>query len=89
MIAVSAAWHSDGVYGPLVGDAPVGTPLMMILDHLTLALGRERGVDEGSWSFAVRIALMCGAASWSDGGVAAGPPVTTRLPAAVHLTAAN
>ena len=89
LIADSAAWHSSGVYGLLALDAPVGTPLMIILDHLTLARGGGMGDDEVSLNLLERNAPMCGAANWSDGGVAAGPPVTTRLPTAVHLTAAS
>ena len=67
---------------------PVGTPFMRILDHLILALGGGMGVSEGSLNLEVRMALMCGATSWRDAGVAEGPPVTTRLPTAVHLTVA-
>ena len=62
---------------------------MRILDHLTLALGGGIGVLEGSLNLEVRMALIYGAVSWRDAGVADVPPVTTRLPTAVHLTAAN
>ena len=67
----------------------MGTPLIMILDHLTLARGGGMEVGEVSLNLVERMAPICGAASWRDEGVAAGPPVTTRLPEAVHLTAAS
>ena len=35
------------------------------------------------------MALMWGAAAWREWGVEVGPPVTTRLPFAVHLMAAS
>jgi len=89
LIAASALWHSSGVNGSRMLDTPVGTPLMIILDHLTLALGGGMVVWEGSWNLLERMLLMCNAASWRDAGVAEGPPVTTRLPFAVHLTAAS
>ena len=89
LIADSAAWHSSGVYGFLALDAPVGTPLIMILDHLTLARGGGMEVGDVSLNLVERMAPICGAASWRDEEVAAGPPVTTRLPEAVHLTAAS
>jgi hypothetical protein len=47
-MAASATWHSSREYGFLEGDAPVGTPLMEILDHLTLALGCMNGECEVS-----------------------------------------
>ena len=67
-------------------DALVRTPLIMILDHLTLAQGEGMEVGEVSLNLVERMAPICGAASWRDEGMAAGPPVTTRLPGAVHLT---
>jgi hypothetical protein len=60
---------------------------MRVLDHLTLALGCEMGDVEGSLGVRVRMALICGAAVWGVCEVEDGPPVTTRLPFAVHLTA--
>jgi len=89
LVAASAWWHSLGVHGPLELDAPVRTPLMVILDHLIFGLAVGRGVEEVSLSLLWMIALIWGAASWRECGVAFGPPVTTRLPFVVHLTAAN
>ena len=88
-IAASAAWHSSGVYGVLVGDAPVGTPLIVILDHLMLAQGCMNGEWEGSWRVVDKMALIWGAAERSETGVLDGPAVMMRLPFAVHLTAAS
>ena len=88
-IAASAAWHSSGEYGDLVGDAPVGTPLIVILDHLVLARGCVYGEWEGSWRVVVKMALIWGAAERSETGVLDGPAVMMRLPLAVHLTAAS
>ena len=89
LIAFSAAWHSSGVYGVLVGDAPVGTPFIVILDHLMLALGWVKGEWEGSWRVVVRMALIWGAAERSETGVLEGLAVIMRLPLAVHLMAAS
>ena len=87
--AASAAWHSLGEYGDLACDAPVGTPLMVIFDHFVLGLGCEMGVSEDRWREQEREVLMWGAASWRVCGVAAGPPVMTKLPLAVHLAASS
>jgi hypothetical protein len=62
---------------------------MEILDHLTLALGCVNGEWEGSFKVVERIALICGAAVRREAGVLEGPAVITRLPFAVHLTAAS
>ena len=60
LIAASELWHSSGLHGtPVIAlDAPVGTPLMRILDHLTLALGGGMGESEGSLNLEVRIVLI-------------------------------
>ncbi len=89
MIAASAAWHSSGVYGVLMGDAPVGILLIVIFDHLMLARGCVKGEWEGSLRVVDRMALMWGAAVRSETGELEGPAVITRLPFAVHLTAAS
>ena len=47
-------------------DALVGTPFRRILDHLTLALGYEMGVEEGKEREVCRMLLICGAASWRE-----------------------
>jgi hypothetical protein len=71
-------------------DTLVGILLMEILDHLTLALGCGMGVGEVERCNAlVRMLLICGAALLREVEVAVGPPVTTRLPLAVYLTAAS
>lgn len=88
-MAGSATWHSSGEYGVLEGNAPVTTPLMEILDHLTLAFGCVNREYEVSFSKVERIALICGVAERRKAGVLAGPMVITRLPFAVHLTAAS
>ena len=88
-IAASAMWHSSGVYGVLVGDAPVGTLFIVILDHLMLALGWVKGEWEGSCRVVVKMALIWGAAERSETGVLEGLAVMMRLPFAVHLTAAS
>ena len=82
-------WHSSGEYSSLELDVLVGTPLIMILDHFMLAHGGGRGESESTLSFQERMALICGAVSWSDAGVVEGPPLTTRLPIAVHLMVAS
>jgi hypothetical protein len=86
---MSASWHSAGVYAARLLDTPVGTPLMEILDHLTFGLAAGRRACEGILRVVLRIELICVAASWRVAGVEAGPPVTTRLPLAVHLTATS
>jgi len=95
--AASAVWHSLGERGDLAVNAPVGTLLIVILDHLVLGCGwgREewKGMGREEWEGMgrelVRAVLMWGAANWSVCGVAAGPPVMTKLPLAVHLTATS
>lgn len=73
---------------PLLDQGPlVGTLLMRILDHFVLGLGCGMRVLEGSMSILLREVLMWGAASWREWGDADGPPVTTRLPFAVHPAA--
>ncbi len=67
----------------------MGTPLIVILDHLILARGCVKGEWEGSLRVVERMALMWGAAERSDTGELEGPAVITRLPFAVHLTAAS
>jgi len=67
----------------------VGTLLIVILDHLVLGHGWEREEWKGMGRELVRAVLMWGAANWSVCGVAAGPPVMTKLPLAVHLTATS
>ena len=62
---------------------------MRSLDHLTFGLGCDLMVSEGSCRVEVIVLLMCGAAIWSECGVAKWLPVTTRFPFAVHLTAAS
>src|ERR1700730_13874920 len=63
---------------------------MEILDHLTLALGCGMGEEEVErCSALVRMLLICGAALLREVEVVVGPPVTTRLPLAVHLMAAS
>jgi hypothetical protein len=46
-----------------VVDALVGTPLIMSLDHFTLAQGGGMEVGEVNWNLLERRAPMCGAAS--------------------------
>jgi len=87
--AASAIWHLSGERGDLSVDMPVGTPLIVILDHLVLGRGWGREEWKGRDRELVRAALMWGAANWSVCGVAAGPPVMTKLPLAVHLTATS
>jgi len=48
-----------------------------------------KGEWEGSLRVVERMALMWGAAERSDTGELEGPAVITRLPFAVHLTAAS
>ena len=72
-----------------MGDAPVGTPLIVILDHLILARGCVNGEWEGSWRVVVKMALIWGAAERSETGVLDRPAVMIRLPLAVYLTAAS
>jgi hypothetical protein len=67
----------------------VGTPLMEILDHLTFGLAAGRHASDEMLKNVLSIVLMCAAASWRVARVEAGPPVTTRLPFAVHLTVAS
>ena len=55
-------------------DTLVGTLLIIILDHLMLAQGGGMEVGEVSLNLVERMAPICGAASWRDEGVAAGPP---------------
>ena len=86
--AASTVWHSSGERGDLAIDVPVGMPLIVILDHLVVGWGWGRGEWEGMERELVS-ALMWGAANWSMCGVAAGPPVMTKLPLAVHLTATS
>ena len=88
MVASSALWHSDGVYGPHEVDAPVGMLLIVTLDHLTLVLGVGRGVEVGILKAAMKMFPMSSVAACSTEGLAASNPVTTRLPLAVHLAAA-
>src|SRR6266702_6566112 len=46
--AMSACWHSEGVKGPRVEEAPVGMPLIRRRDHLTFS--REvTGRGDESW----------------------------------------
>ena len=75
--------------GPVPEDTPVGTPFMRILNHLTLACGYARVWSEGSERVVEMMLLIWGAASWRECGVEVGPPVTTKLPLAVHYTAAS
>jgi len=60
---------------------------MVIFDHFVFGRGCGKVELEGRLRECVSEALICGAASWSVCGVAAGPPVITRLPLAVHLMA--
>jgi hypothetical protein len=62
---------------------------MEILDHLTFGLAAGMGRLAGDLNDSLRIAPMCGAASYRVAGVALGFPVTIRLPLAVHLTVAS
>jgi hypothetical protein len=63
---------------------------MEILDHLMLALGCGMGVGEVErCSALMRMLLICRAALLREAKVVVGPPVTTRLPLAVHLMAAS
>ena len=70
-------------------DMPVGMLLMVILDHFVLGLGCGRGELEGRLKECEREVLIWGAASWRVCGVAAGPPVMTKFPFAVYLTATS
>jgi len=89
LIAASAAWHSSGEYGALVGDVPVGILLIVILDHLMLAQGCAKGEWEGSLSVVERMALMWGVVERSETGELEGPAVIMRFPFAIHLVAAS
>ena len=86
---MSALWHSVGLYTARLLDTPVGTPLIEILDHLTFGLAAGRRAFDGALRMSLRAVLMCAAAIWRVAGEEVGPPVTTKLPLAVHLTAAS
>jgi len=86
--AAKAAWHSLGVYGALVPDLPVGTPLIRSLDHLVLVLAV--GVEEGgSWSVRATSLDMLVAFCCRKWRGVLGPAVSTKLPLAVHLAATS
>ena len=67
----------------------MGTPFIVILDHLMLALGWVKGEWEGSCRVVVKMALIWGAAERSETRVLEGLAVIMRLPFAVHLMAAS
>jgi len=67
----------------------MGTLLIQIFDHLVFGCGCGRWESKDRLRELKREVLMWGAASWSVCGVAVGPPVITRLPLTVHLTATS
>ena len=75
--------------GPCLSDAPVGTSLIVIFDHLTFGLAVGMGLSEGVLKRELRMLVICGAAIWRECGVALGLLVITRLPLVVHLTATS
>ena len=60
LIALRALWHLSGVYASPSSDALVGTLLMGILDHFTLALVCGRGDEESSLKVLFSFVLMWG-----------------------------
>ena len=58
---------------------------MQIFNHFVFGHSCGRGESEDRLRELEREVLMWGAASWRVCGVAAGPPVITRLPFTVHL----
>jgi hypothetical protein len=63
--------------------------LIEIFDYFTLGLAIGKHMSEVSLRVLARIALMYGTTSWRVARVEIGPPVMTRLPLAIHLTAAS
>src|SRR5712672_4187240 len=83
LFSSSAWWHSSGLYGSRDCDLPVGTPLIRILDHLTLALvvgvvlANHVPMMAAMW-------LAAGSRTLSD---VLASPVRIRFHLAVHLAA--
>ena len=76
MLAVSVWWHLSGVKTPQLSDAPVGRPLMRILDHLTLAWVRGgKGLTAAEYDV-VKAWAMVAAAIWRWWSVTLCPPIT-------------
>ena len=86
LLDLSELWFAMGMKGPCLLDAPVGTPLIVIFDHLTFGLAVGMGLSEGVLKRELRMLIICGAAIWRECMVALGLSVTTRLPLVVHLT---
>ena len=91
LVAVRLQWHSLEMKEELLLlDIPVGIPLIRILDHFVFGLGCGIGGKAvGSGSSLLSRVLIWGAAIWRDCWDTEGPPVTTRFPFAVYLTAAS
>ena len=89
LLDLSKLWFAMGMKGPCLSDALVGTPLIVIFNHLMFGLAVEMGLSEGVLKRELRMLVICGAAIWRECGMALGLLVTTRLPLVVHLMATS